>query len=82
MFNKVADVKILGEYTLLIYFCDNTKKKYDVKPLFNKYDIFKNLALDKGLFENIRVDAGGYGISWNDDIDLSCDELYSNGTEV
>lgn len=82
MFNKVAGVKILEEYTLLIYFCDNTKKKYDVKPLLNKYDMFRSLICEKGLFENVRVDAGGYGISWNDDIDLSCDELYSNGVEI
>ena len=32
-----------------------------------------------GLFEQVKVDAGGYGISRNDDIDLSCEELYQNG---
>ena len=30
----------------------------------------------------MQVDAGGYGISWNDDLDLSCDELWENGTVV
>ena len=25
-----------------------------------------------------KVDVGGYGISWNDEIDLSCDELWDN----
>ena len=35
-----------------------------------------------GLFDRVRVDTGGYGISWNDDIDLSCDELYWNGRPV
>ncbi len=29
--------------------------------------------------EQVKVDAGVYGISWNDDIDLSCEELYQNG---
>ena len=33
-----------------------------------------------GLFEQVRVDAGGYGIRWNDSKDLSCNELYQNGT--
>ena len=36
----------------------------------------------KGLFEQVQVDSGGYGISWNDDIDLSCNELWENGTVV
>jgi hypothetical protein len=31
--------------------------------------------------EQVRVDTGGFGISWNDEIDLSCDELYDNGIE-
>lgn len=76
MFNKIATV------TLLVSFTDNTKKKYDVKPLFAKWEIFKTLVSTKGLFEQVHVDTGGYGISWNDDIDLSCNELYNNGVQV
>jgi len=29
----------------------------------------------------LRVDTGGYGICWNDEIDLSCNELWENGNE-
>lgn len=28
------------------------------------------------------VGQGGYGIVWNDELDLSCDELWENGVEV
>ena len=34
-----------------------------------------------GLFDQVKVDVGGYGISWNDDLDLSCEELWINGKE-
>jgi len=51
----------------------------DVSPLFDKWESFKALDSVSGLFEQVKVDAGGYGISWNDDIDLSCEELYQNG---
>ena len=54
-------------------------KVQDVKPLFDKWQVFKDLIYINGLFQQVKVDAGGYGISWNDDIDLSCDELYYNG---
>ena len=27
----------------------------------------------------MQVDTGGYGISWSDDLDLSSDELWTNG---
>jgi hypothetical protein len=32
--------------------------------------------------KSVRVDSGGYGISWNDDVDISEYELWTNGVEV
>jgi len=37
------------------------------------------LCLTRGLFEQAEVAGGGYGVCWNDEIDLSCNELYANG---
>ena len=34
------------------------------------------------IFNSVIVDQGGYGIVWNDNIDISCDELWTNGEEV
>lgn len=79
MFYKVQDVKPLEKYKLLVTFQNGEIKEYDVKPLFDKWQVFKDLAYINGLFQQVKVDAGGYGISWNDDIDLSCNELYYNG---
>jgi hypothetical protein len=33
-------------------------------------------------FNAVRVDPGGYGVSWSDDIDLSEYELWTNGKTV
>ena len=79
MFNKVKNIQTLPEYNLLVDFVTGEQKKYDIKPLFNKWESFKALLFTKGLFEQVKIDTGGYGISWNDDIDLSCNELYENG---
>lgn len=80
MFHKVKSVVALPDYMLLVTFEDNVVKYYDIKPLFEKWIEFKNLENIKGLFEQVKVDIGGYGISWNDEIDLSCEELWINGT--
>ena len=40
------------------------------------------LRQDPELFYSVHVDTGGYGIVWNDEIDLACDELYANGVQV
>ena len=82
MFYRVKDVQPLPSYHLLVSFVTGERKKYDVSPLFVKWDAFRALHDIKGLFEQVKVDAGGYGISWNDDIDLSCNELWENGTAV
>ncbi len=78
MFYKVKSVEILPEYMLSIDFENGEKKCYDVKPLFEKWDVFKSLLYIKDLFNQVKVDAGGYGVSWNDELDLSCNELYNN----
>ena len=79
MFFKVKMVRPLVEYILLIDFQNGEQKKYDVQPLFEIWEPFRALSLIEGLFEQVKVDDGGYGIYWNDDIDLSCNELYNNG---
>ncbi len=81
MFHKVVSIKPLPDYYLLVVFEDGVEKRYDVKPLFEKWEVFKALLTD-GLFRRVKVDAGGYGVSWNDEIDLSCDELYWNGVAI
>jgi hypothetical protein len=79
MFHKVKSVKSLENYILEIVFQNNIIKYYDVSNLFEKWNVFKNLETVNGLFNQVKVDKGGYGISWNEDIDLSCDELWNNG---
>ena len=82
MFYKVKSVEAEDDYILLVTFQNKVKKRYDIKPLFEKWHVFKDLKNIQGLFENVKVDVGGYGIYWNDDIDLSCNELWENGTEI
>lgn len=81
MFYKVKDVKILENYILEITFQNDIVKHYDVSKLFEKWNVFKQLKMDKKLFQQVKVDEGGYGISWNDEIDLSCNELWENGIQ-
>jgi len=81
MFHHVTEVKPVANYSLLLRFADGKQKQYDVKPLFTEITAFQPLSYVNGLFEQVKVDMGGYGISWNDEIDLSCDELYINGKD-
>lgn len=78
MFYKIKSVTALPNYMLDIIFDNNIKKTYDIKPLFEKWPIFQMLLNIDGLYEQVKIDPGGYGISWNDSLDLSCNELWEN----
>lgn len=82
MFHKVKAVNALPDYRLSVQFAEGVTKVYDVKPLFAKWTAFKALENAPELFAGVEVDVGGYGIIWNDDLDLSCDELFVNGETV
>lgn len=81
-FHKVKDVSALADLKLSVQFTNGTTKIYDVAPLTRHFPVFKALEDDESLFRDVEVDQGGYGIIWNDDLDLSCDEVWENGTEV
>ncbi|MBR4684037.1 MAG: DUF2442 domain-containing protein [Spirochaetia bacterium] len=82
MFHKVKTVSALPDFQLSVQFAEGVTKIYDIKPLFKKWKNFGILKQKSDLFYNVIVDKGGYGIIWNDNLDLSCDELFENGKTV
>lgn len=82
MFHKVKKITPLQDYKLSVVFSEGVTKIYDVSKLFSVIDDFKVFLDDPKEFQNVSVDVGGYGIVWNDDLDLSCDELWENGIQV
>ena len=82
MFHKVKAITPLQDLRQGVQFAEGVSKIYDIKPLFNKWPQFKELEESPLLFYDVEVDVGGYGIVWNDELDLSCDELFENGETV
>lgn len=76
MIHKVKAVTPLPDYCLSVQFAEGVTKIYDVAALFEKWSMFAPLKDNYALFETVKVDVGGYGIVWNDELDISCDELY------
>lgn len=82
LFHKVRRVTPLPGFKLSVLFATGETKVYDVEPLFARLKAFQQLEKRPILFEDVRVDVGGCGIVWNDDLDLSCDELWEHGVAV
>lgn len=78
MFHKITSLAILPDFILLVGF-GKEFKQFDLKPLISKYPAFSALTETPGLYENAAIDVGGYGIVWNDDLDLSAEAVYEKG---
>ena len=68
-FRIIKNIKILENYIIEVIFEDEIKKLYDLKPLFDRFNEFKVLK-NKEEFNKVKIDKGGYGISWNEKVDL------------
>ncbi len=77
---KIKSVIPLKERHLLVTFVNGVQKVYDCQRILNleRFRLLKHEAF----FKAVTVDPGGYGISWDDERDLSEYELWINGVEV
>ncbi len=77
---KIASVNPLGGRSLLVTFTNGVQKRYDCEKIL-RLDRFQ-LLRHEAFFNTVKVDTGGYGVSWDDEMDLSEYELWTQGVEV
>ena len=81
MFHKISNVKPLQNMLLFVEFRDGTEIIYNAERLPTANEIFNDLK-NAEIFSQVKVDTGGYGISWNDDLDLAGEEIWENGIKI
>lgn len=79
MFHKIKSVEPSDDFILVVTFETMEKIEYNLKPLMDSVPEFASLKKDISRYKNVQVDQGGYGISWDDNIDLSAEEIWNNG---
>ena len=77
---KIKSVTPLTEGRLLVTFVNGVRKVYNCHRILNleRFQLLKHEAF----FKAVTVDPGGYGVSWDEETDLSEYELWNNGVEV
>ena len=81
VFHKIRTISVVEPFRLRAVFVDGTEKEYDLRQWEHQPE-FSLLFRHPPLQTAIHVESGGYGISWNDQIDLSAEEIYWNGIDV
>ena len=81
MFHKITEIDIKDNFIIIAKFDNGIKKQYNMKKMIEKFEVFREIE-NIAVFKMVKVDQGGYGIVWNDDIDLSSEEIWKNGIEI
>lgn len=79
MFHKITSLIALPDFILFVGFQNGEFKQFDLKPYIKKYPAFQSLKNVNGLYRQAKIDIGGFGIIWNDDLDISSEGIYENG---
>jgi hypothetical protein len=74
---KVKSVTPLSGKQLFVTFTTGDTRVYDCTLLLNESSFYS--LKDDAFFKNVHVDQTGYGVVWNDNVDLSESELWING---
>ena len=75
MFKKIAAVQALENLQLMLWFVDGEVRLYDARASIASRPEFAVLE-DESTFRDVRLAAEGYGISWGDELDVGCQEMY------
>ena len=79
---RIEDVLPLDDYCLLVFFRDGMIKKCDLKKHFKKQQEFQILLKKPEYFEHVQMQTGGFGVSWDVNMNVSDSVLYRIGKKV
>ncbi|MCD8307482.1 MAG: DUF2442 domain-containing protein [Clostridia bacterium] len=81
MFHLIKNAYPVSGHSLIACFADGTSRTYDIRDIAESHPDFRTLE-DSSLFYSLRAGLGGYGVIWDNDVDLSSEEIYFNGKPV
>ena len=79
MVHRIKEVEAKDNYIIEVCFFDGKLVQYDVKTLFAVFPAFQVFEESPKLFGAVKVDQGGYGVSWNDELDLDAETIWQDG---
>jgi len=81
MLHKATKIEYRDGTVLELFFRDGCVKQFDMVSMFEVYPPLRALT-DRALFTSGKLSPGGYGIVWNDELDLEAETVYMDGVLV
>ena len=79
---RVEEVIPLFERKLLVAFRDGTVRKCDMTAYFSSHRSFEILLNHPEYMAQVKVQVGGHGIMWDENLTIPAHELYRMGKKV
>lgn len=81
MFKKIASVQPFAKNDLVLWFVDGETRLVTASDIMKEHAGYEAL-MDPELFCSATLAAEGYGISWGDNLDMGCKELYECSSTI
>ena len=81
MFHTIKEITSLENLEIKVIFHGGIEKSYDIRKMFDPFPQMKELE-NGDLFKSAVLDPGGYGISWNDELDIDAEEIWEDEEEI
>jgi len=82
MHHVIKSIYVVEEYKIVVQFVEGITKIWDLDPWFTRYPKFLKFKTNPCLFYDVRVDVGGCGIIWDDELDMDCNAIFDEGEVV
>ena len=77
---KLTDITPLANHQIIAFFRGGQTKKCDLKPFMVNNRLYKHILADDKLFREMKMQTDGYGITWEEQLSISCYDLFETGT--
>ena len=77
----IKNIDTLENFILILTFSTGEVRELDLKPIMDEYPLFHALE-ENNLFENAKIDLGGFGIVWNEEFSISSGDAYSRSVDA
>ena len=78
---NLTDVVMCDEFSMICFFADGLAKRLNIGDI-KDFDDADKIIGNKALYRSGHIFAGGYGITFNNSIDIPAKKLYDAGTEL
>ncbi len=82
MTGVIEEVRPLEGFVLEAVFTGGEIRHYDCRALIERYSAFRAMEQDPEIFLHPRIESGGYGVVWTDELDVASEEIWDNGMAV